>query len=75
MIYLYMHENEKARAAFQRARPMVERLIRESPDDASRHLLLAQLLVGSGTSRAGLPKPIVPRNCSPNRATPSMVRR
>ncbi|HXA08842.1 MAG TPA: tetratricopeptide repeat protein, partial [Chthoniobacterales bacterium] len=54
MIYLYMHENEKARAAFQRARPMVERLIRESPDDASRHLLLAQLLVGIGDKQGGI---------------------
>jgi hypothetical protein len=54
MIFLYMHENEKARAAFQLARPMVERLISESPDDASRHLLLAQLLVGIGDKQGGI---------------------
>lgn len=54
MIYLLMHENEKAVDALQRARPIVERLLRESPDDPSRRLLLAQLLVALGDKEGGI---------------------
>jgi tetratricopeptide (TPR) repeat protein len=54
MIYLLMHENEKAVNALQRARPIVERLLRESPDDPSRRLLLAQLLVALGDKEGGI---------------------
>lgn len=54
IIYLYMQENEKARDAFQRARPAAEQLLRESPDDPSRRLLLAQLLVGIGDKKGGI---------------------
>ena len=54
MIHLFMHENEKAVNALQRARPIVERLLRESPDDPSRRLLLAQLLVALGDKEGGI---------------------
>jgi TolB-like protein/Flp pilus assembly protein TadD len=54
ILYLLLHENEKARDAFQRARPAAERLIGESPDDPSRHLVLAQVLVGLGDKQGGI---------------------
>ena len=54
ILYLLMHEDEKARDAFQRARPAAERLIGESPDDPSRHLVLAQVLVGLGDKQGGI---------------------
>lgn len=54
LIYWLMQDKERARAAFERARPMAEKLLRESPDDPSRHLLFAQLLVGLGEKEAAI---------------------
>ena len=54
LIYLLMHDNEKARAAFTRARPQVEQIVRESPEDPSRHILLGQLLAGLGEKEAAI---------------------
>ena len=54
MIYLFMHENKKARDAFEGARPAAEQLLRESPEDPARHVLLAQLLVGLGDKKGGI---------------------
>src|SRR5213595_1398379 len=36
-IYTFLNDKEKALSAFERARPMAEKALRESPDDASRH--------------------------------------
>src|SRR6266550_1995803 len=36
-IYTFLNDNEKALSAFERARPIAEKALRESPDDASRH--------------------------------------
>lgn len=46
--YSFMHEREKAREAFERARVFAERAVRESPDDASRHAQLGAALAGLG---------------------------
>ena len=53
-IYLFMHENKKAVDAFERARPILEQLLRESPDDPSRRMLLAQVLVVLGDKDGGI---------------------
>ena len=53
-IYLFMHENEKAAEAFERARPIVDKILAESPDDPSRRMLHAQLLVVLGDKEAGI---------------------
>jgi TolB-like protein/Tfp pilus assembly protein PilF len=54
LIYHFMQDEEKARASFARARPQVEQTVRESPEDPSRHLLLAQLLAGLGEKEAAI---------------------
>src|SRR5262249_53913623 len=41
-------DREKARAAFQQARPVAERLVREAPDDPGRHAILGAVLAGLG---------------------------
>jgi Predicted integral membrane protein len=46
--YSYMHEPDKAREAFERARAIAERAVQESPDDASRHAQLGAALAGLG---------------------------
>jgi TolB-like protein/Tfp pilus assembly protein PilF len=53
-IYLFMHDNQKAVEAFERARPIVERVLSESPDDPTRRMLHAQLLVVLGDKEAGI---------------------
>ncbi len=47
-IYTFLNEKEKAIAAFQRARPIAEKLVSEGPDDASRHVTLGLILAGLG---------------------------
>jgi serine/threonine-protein kinase len=47
-IYRFLNDNEKALAAFQRARPIAENAVREGPDDASRHVTLGLILAGLG---------------------------
>src|SRR5262245_8337126 len=47
-LYLHLGEKEKARAAFEQARPVAERLVREAPDDPSRHAHLGAVLAGLG---------------------------
>jgi tetratricopeptide (TPR) repeat protein len=47
-LYLYQGEKEKARAAFEHARPVAERLVREAPQDASRHGQLGLILAALG---------------------------
>jgi serine/threonine-protein kinase len=47
-LYLYLGEKEKARAAFEQAKPVAERLVREAPDDPYRHAELGAVLAGLG---------------------------
>ena len=47
-------DNVKAQAAFERARIVAERLVRESPEDAARHAMLGQILAGLGQKDAAL---------------------
>jgi tetratricopeptide (TPR) repeat protein len=46
MLYLFQGDKAKARAAFQRALPIAERSLRESPSDAARHIQLGFILTG-----------------------------
>jgi TolB-like protein/Flp pilus assembly protein TadD len=47
-LYLHQGDNQKARAAFEQARPVAERLVREAPDDPARHAHLDAVLAGLG---------------------------
>ena len=47
-LYLYQGDKTKAQAAFERARPVVEQLVRDAPGDPSRHLQLGAVLAGLG---------------------------
>ena len=47
-LYQYQGEKEKALAAFDRARTVAERLLKEAPDDPGRHLQLGVVLAGLG---------------------------
>jgi Serine/threonine protein kinase len=47
-IYAFLNDKEKALSAFERARPIAEKALRESPDDASRHVILGLILAGLG---------------------------
>jgi len=53
-IYTYSNNKEKARPAFERARPIVEKAVRESWDDASRHVTLGLILAGLGEKDAAI---------------------
>ena len=45
-LYLHLGDKEKARAAFEQARPVAERLVREAPNDAARHAQYGAVLAG-----------------------------
>jgi tetratricopeptide (TPR) repeat protein len=47
-LYLHQDDKEKAHAAFEEARPVAERLVREAPNDPSRHAHLAAVFAGLG---------------------------
>jgi TolB-like protein/Flp pilus assembly protein TadD len=47
-IYTFLNDKEKAVSAFERARPIAEKALRESPTDASRHVILGMILAGLG---------------------------
>jgi tetratricopeptide (TPR) repeat protein len=47
-IYTFLNDKENALAAFERARPVAEKAVREGPDDASRHVTLGLILAGLG---------------------------
>jgi TolB-like protein/Tfp pilus assembly protein PilF len=53
-IYAFLNDKEKAVAAFERARPVAENALRESPDDASRHIILGLILAGLGQKEAAM---------------------
>jgi len=47
-LYLHQGEKVKAQAAFERARPVAEQLVREAPEDPGRHVQLGAVLAGLG---------------------------
>jgi TolB-like protein/Flp pilus assembly protein TadD len=53
-IYTFLNDKEKAVSAFERARPIAEKALRESPDDASRHVTLGFILAGIGQKNAAI---------------------
>jgi TolB-like protein/Tfp pilus assembly protein PilF len=46
MLYLFQGDKAKAQAAFRRALPFAEQSVRESPNDAGRHIQLGFILTG-----------------------------
>ena len=54
VIYTLLNDKEKARSAFERARPIAEKVLRESPDDALRHIVLGQIPAGLGEKKAAI---------------------
>ena len=46
MLYLFQGDKAKAQAAFRRALPVVEQSLRESPNEAGRHIQLGFILTG-----------------------------
>lgn len=54
MLYLYLDDKVDAHSAFERARIVAERLVRESPDDAARHGQLGLILAGLGQKDAAI---------------------
>src|SRR3989441_3904582 len=53
-LYLYLNDKVNAHSAFERARIIAERLVRESPDDAARHGQLGLILAGLGQKDAAI---------------------
>jgi TolB-like protein/Flp pilus assembly protein TadD len=53
-LYLYLGDKVNAHSAFERARIVAERLVRESPDDADRHGQLGLILAGLGQKDAAI---------------------
>jgi tetratricopeptide (TPR) repeat protein len=53
-LYLYLDDKVDAHSAFERARIIAERLVRESPDDAARHGQLGLILAGLGQKEAAI---------------------
>ena len=47
-LYLYQGDKTKAQAAFERARPVAEQLVRDAPGDPGRHVQLGVVLAGLG---------------------------
>jgi len=54
LLYLYQGDSMKARAAFEHARPLVEELVRQVPNDPSRHIQLGAILAGLGLKEAAI---------------------
>src|SRR5437879_4396971 len=53
-LYLFLDDQVDAHSAFERARIIAERLVRESPDDAARHGQLGLILAGLGQKDAAI---------------------
>jgi TolB-like protein/Flp pilus assembly protein TadD len=47
-LYLYLGDKERAQTAFEQARIVAERLLRDAPDDPGRHAYLGIVLAGLG---------------------------
>jgi TolB-like protein/Flp pilus assembly protein TadD len=54
VIYTFLNDKERARSAFERARPVVEDALRKSPDAASRHMTLGMILAGLDQKEAAI---------------------
>ncbi|PYK17521.1 MAG: hypothetical protein DME55_09810 [Verrucomicrobia bacterium] len=54
MLYLFEGDKAKAQAAFRRALPVAEQSLRESPDDAGRHIQLGFILTGLNRKQEAL---------------------
>jgi TolB-like protein/Flp pilus assembly protein TadD len=54
VIYTFLNDKEKARSAFEQARPIAEQSLREAPNDAMRHALRGQILAGLGEKKAAI---------------------
>src|SRR5262249_26424560 len=53
-LYLYQGDKVKAQAAFEHARTLAEKLVREAPDDPIRHRQLGAILAGMGLKQAAI---------------------
>jgi TolB-like protein/Tfp pilus assembly protein PilF len=53
-IYTFLNDKERALSAFERARSIAEKALRESPDDASRHVTLGLILAGLGQKESAI---------------------
>jgi TolB-like protein/Flp pilus assembly protein TadD len=53
-MYTYLNDKEKARSAFERARPVAEQALRDGPDDARRHIILGMILAGLGENQGAI---------------------
>jgi TolB-like protein/Tfp pilus assembly protein PilF len=53
-LYTFLNDKQRAHSAFQRARPILEKAIREGSDDASRHMTLGMVLAGLGEKDAAI---------------------
>jgi TolB-like protein/Flp pilus assembly protein TadD len=53
-IYSFLNDKKKALSAFERARPITEKALRDSPDDASRHVTLGLVLAGLGEKQLAI---------------------
>jgi len=54
LLYFHQGDNLKAQTAFEQARIVAERLVRESPDDAPRRVMLGQVLAALGQKDAAI---------------------
>ena len=54
VLYRFQGEELKAQAAFEQARTVAERLVRETPDDAPRRVILGQVLAALGQKNAAI---------------------
>ncbi len=48
VIYLLMHDREKARVSFEKALPVIEGQVRDAPLNSFRHSLLGKVYAGLG---------------------------
>ena len=53
-LYTQLGDKVNAHSAFESARVVAERLVRESPEDAARHAMLGQILAGLGQKEAAI---------------------
>jgi TolB-like protein/Flp pilus assembly protein TadD len=54
VFYTFLNDKEQAHSAFRRARPILEKAIQESSQDASRHATLGIVLAGLGEKDAAI---------------------
>jgi TolB-like protein len=54
VFYTFLNDKEQAHSAFRRARPILEKAIQESSQDASRHATLGIVLAGLGEKAAAI---------------------